>query len=284
MKYLYLAEKPSAMKAVKAAYESSNKPLGEIDFFALAGHICKLCEPKEYEKWNVKWQERELPMIPGQFKVGILTKDKVLDLKKKLEAGHYDAIIVGTDSDVEGNGIYDLIETYLGLQQYKTFRFFETDLTQAGIMKSMMSLTDYHTNPRDVGMTESFRIRSRFDWLIGFNMTVAYTVKSGFLMKVGRVKAPTLKLVYDNCKAIDEFSQKVSYQPTITTKELELTAGLIDEEGKVSAFPSKEEAEAILAALSGTATVESFEKTAKKTQADQLFKLTDIQYEAGTKY
>lgn len=284
MKYLYLAEKPSAMKDVKAAYESSNKPLGEIDFFTLAGHICKLCEPKEYEKWNVKWQERELPMIPGQFKVGILTKDKVLDLKKKLETGHYDAIIVGTDSDVEGNGIYDLIETYLGLQQYKTFRFFETDLTPAGIMKSMTSLTDYHTNPRDVGMTESFRIRSRFDWLIGFNMTVAYTVKSGFLMKVGRVKAPTLKLVYDNCMAIDGFTQKTSYQPTITTENPELTAGMIDEEGKIAAFPSKEEAEAILAELSGTATVESFEKTAKKTQADQLFKLTDIQYEAGTKY
>lgn len=32
MKYLYLAEKPSAMKAVKAAYEASNKPLGDIDF------------------------------------------------------------------------------------------------------------------------------------------------------------------------------------------------------------------------------------------------------------
>ena len=45
MKYLYLAEKPSAMKSVKAAYEASNKPLGDIDFFALSGHICKLCEP-----------------------------------------------------------------------------------------------------------------------------------------------------------------------------------------------------------------------------------------------
>ena len=39
MKYLYLAEKPSAMKAVKTAYNSSNKPLGDIDFFALAGHV-----------------------------------------------------------------------------------------------------------------------------------------------------------------------------------------------------------------------------------------------------
>lgn len=52
MKYLYLAEKPSAMKAVKAAYEASNKPLGDIDFFALSGHICKLCEPKQYDDWT----------------------------------------------------------------------------------------------------------------------------------------------------------------------------------------------------------------------------------------
>lgn len=284
MRYLYLAEKPSAMKAVKAAYDASNKPLGEIDFFALAGHICKLCEPKEYEKWNVKWTERELPMIPDTFKVGMLTKEKVLELKKKLNDGHYDAIIVGTDSDVEGNGIYDLIETYLGLQNYTTYRFFESDLTPAGIMRSMANLTDYHSNPRDVGMTESYRIRSRFDWLIGFNMTVAYTVKSGFLMKVGRVKAPTLKLVYDNCMAIDGFSQKTSYQPTITTESPELTAGMVDEDGKPYTCQTKEEAEAILATLSKTATVERFEKTTKKTQPDQLFKLTDIQYEAGTKY
>ena len=56
MKYLYLAEKPSAMKAVKAAYEASNKPLGDIDFFALSGHICKLCEPKQYDDWDSKWE------------------------------------------------------------------------------------------------------------------------------------------------------------------------------------------------------------------------------------
>ena len=37
MKYLYLAEKPSAMKAVKAAYNASSKPLGDIDFLPWPG-------------------------------------------------------------------------------------------------------------------------------------------------------------------------------------------------------------------------------------------------------
>ena len=284
MKYLYLAEKPSAMKAVRAAYNASNKPLGDIDFFALAGHICRLCEPKEYDGWDVKWADRKLPMIPNPFKVGILTDNKVKDLKEQLKKEKYDAIIVGTDSDVEGNGIYDLIETYLGLQNYKTYRFFESDLTPAGIMKSMNNLTDYHTNPRDVGMTQSFRIRSRFDWLIGFNMTVAYTVKSGFLMKVGRVKAPTLKLVYDNCKAIDGFSSKTAYQPSITTENPEIVAYMIDEEGKASSYPDKNDAQIIQDSLTGEAEVLSFDKTTKKTQPDQLYKLTDIQVEAGSKY
>lgn len=284
MRYLYLAEKPSAMKSVKAAYNASNKPLGDIDFFALAGHICRLCEPKEYEDWDVKWADRKLPMIPNPFRVGILTDNKVKDLKEQLKKIKYDAIIVGTDSDVEGNGIYDLIETYLGLQNYKTYRFFESDLTPAGIMKSMNNLTDYHTNPRDVGMTQSFRIRSRFDWLIGFNMTVAYTVKSGFLMKVGRVKAPTLKLVYDNCKAIDGFSSKTAYQPAIVTENPEVTAYMIDDEGKAVSYADKNEAQKVLTTLSGETEVLSFEKTAKKTQPDQLYKLTDIQVEAGSKY
>ena len=284
MKYLYLAEKPSAMKDVKAAYNASSKPLGDIDFFALTGHICRLCEPKEYEDWDVRWADRKLPMIPEPFKVGVLTDNKVKELKEQLKKEKYDAIIVGTDSDVEGNGIYDLIETYLGLQNYKTYRFFESDLTPAGIMKSMNNLTDYHSNPRDVGMTQSFRIRSRFDWLIGFNMTVAYTVKSGFLMKVGRVKAPTLKLVYDNCKAIDGFSSKTAYQPAITTDNPEVTAYMIDDEGKAASYPDKNDAQKIIDSLTGEAEVLSFDKTTKKTQPDQLYKLTDIQVEAGSKY
>lgn len=282
-KSLFIAEKPSTMKMIKEAYENSDKPIDEIDFFPLAGHICKLCEPKDYDGWNVPWKDRPLPMIPSNFKVGPLRQDVIDNLRYKITNGNYDSIIVGTDSDVEGNGIYDLIEKYLNLEGYKAYRFFESDLTPAGIMKSMKNLQDYHTNPRDVGMTEAFRIRSRFDWLIGFNMSVAYTVKSGFLMKVGRVKAPTLKLVYDNCKAIDEFNSKTAYQPCIKL-EKGFDAGMVDEAGKTEAYPKKEEAESVLNNLTGSAVVDSFIQNIKKTPPNQLYKLTDIQYEAGQKY
>ena len=60
-------------------------------------------------------------------------------------------------------------------------------------------------------MTESFLIRSHGDWILGMNATRALTVKTGEKMRVGRVKAPTLKLVYDNSKAIDEFIPHSDY-------------------------------------------------------------------------
>lgn len=284
MKYLFIAEKPSAMKTIQSVYKANKKRFGDIDFFALSGHICKLCEPKEYEKWNIKWYERKLPMIPDPFMIGVLDQKKVNDLKHQLKENKYDAIIVGTDSDVEGNGIYDLIETYLGLQNYKTYRFFESDLTPEGILKSLAHMEDYHTNPRDIGMTQAFRIRSRFDWLIGFNLTVAYTLKSGFLMKVGRVKAPTLKLVYDNCKKIEAFQNSSAYQPMIRTENPELTAGYIDDDEKPVSYPDQMDALKILDTLGSTAKVISFKIKETYKKPEQLYKLSDIQYEAGKIY
>ena len=195
---LYIAEKPSTMILVKKAYERSNKPCGDITFVALAGHVCGLMEPKEYSQWNLKWKDLKLPMVPDSFRIKSIKPDLVKKIRDLIKSGDYKGIIVGTDSDVEGNGIYALLEKNLHLEKMKAYRFFETDLTDKGIMDSFKNLTDFHTCPRDVGMTQAFWIRAQFDWLIGFNLSVAYTVKTGMLMRVGRVKAPTLKLVYDN--------------------------------------------------------------------------------------
>lgn len=262
---LYIAEKPSTMILVKKAYERSNKPCGDITFVALAGHVCGLMEPKEYSQWNLKWKDLKLPMVPDSFRIKSIKPDLVKKIRDLIKSGDYKGIIVGTDSDVEGNGIYALLEKNLHLEKMKAYRFFETDLTDKGIMDSFKNLTDFHTCPRDVGMTQAFWIRAQFDWLIGFNLSVAYTVKTGMLMRVGRVKAPTLKLVYDNCKAIDEFSSKSSYLPVIQTKDPEMVATLVDEEGKDLAFPELEKAKELVSGLGPEAIVKKTEKKKPKS-------------------
>lgn len=68
------------------------------------------------------------------------------------------------------------------------------------------------------------------------------------------------------------------------TDNPEVTAYMIDDEGKAASYPDKNDAQKIIDSLTGEAEVLSFDKTTKKTQPDQLYKLTDIQVEAGSKY
>ncbi len=171
-KYLFIAEKPSLMREVKKTYDKHksevNSKVGQIDFTALSGHVCRYILPNEYEEWNVKWTDIDLPMIPKTFKIDVISDKKkmVSDIKKQIKDGNYDGIIVGTDSDVEGNGIYYLLETHLGIGKTNTLRFFENDLTDKALLESLLTMTDFHKNPRDVHMTEAFKIRSQMDWLI----------------------------------------------------------------------------------------------------------------------
>ena len=51
-RYLFIAEKPSLMREVEKTYKKHKSDIesiiGEIDFMALAGHVCRFLEPSEY--------------------------------------------------------------------------------------------------------------------------------------------------------------------------------------------------------------------------------------------
>lgn len=293
-RFLFIAEKPSLMRAVQSTYmkhkKEINDAVGEIDFVALAGHVCRLIEPSEYEDWNGKWKDIELPMIPKVFKIDAINDKKkiISDIKKRIKENGYDGIIVGTDADVEGNGIYYLLENHIGITKMKALRFFEQDQTDKAILKSFHSLTDFHSYPRDVNMTKSYLVRSHMDWLIGMNFTVGFSVKAGFTMKVGRVKAPTLKLVYDNSKAIDEFVPHTDYAISAIYADesgKEKFKGIyIGEDGKEIRFETEKHAEVFSQTLGNMAVVEKVEEKTVKKLAEQLYKLSDIQADAGKAY
>lgn len=287
-KYLFIAEKPSLMREVEKTYKKNKKEIdsivGEIDFISLSGHVCRLLKPDEYSEWNTKWADIDLPMIPKVFKIGAMDDKKkmVKDIKDKLKSTKYDGIIVGTDSDVEGNGIYYLLEKHLSLSKMQALRFYENDMTEKALLESLKTLTDYHTNPRDVHMTEAFKIRSHMDWLIGMNFSVGFSVRSGFTMRVGRVKAPTLKLVYDNSKDIDEFIPHTDYELQASYKE-GFDGTYINADGNVR-FKTEEDAADFGKKLSRKGTIKSITKKIVKTNAPQLYKLSDLQVDAGKQF
>ena len=289
MKYLLIAEKPSLMRDIEATYKKHKKDIiskvGEVDFTALAGHVCQLVPPSGYPDWDEKWADIDLPMIPKVFKIAPIPSAKKLitDIKDKVKKNKYDGIIVATDADTEGNGIYYLLSEHLGLKKMKTLRFFINDQTDAELLKSFLSMTDFYKNPRDVHMTEAYLIRSHMDWLMGMNYTVGATVNSGALLKIGRVKTPTLKIVYDNCKEIDEFVPHTDfgldalYVPGFR-------GNLLNSEQKVFRFNTKSEAEKFSKTLGNIGKVTSIEKKKESTPPPRLYNLSDIQTEAGGNY
>lgn len=257
---------------------------GTIDFIALRGHVFRYQEPTEYTNWDKKWNalyNEDLPMIPSVWKIRSINmaKDAIKALKDKLAEG-YDGIIVGTDSDVEGYGIYYMVSEALGLKKYKTLRFYETALTEKDILKSFNSMEDLYTTPRHRNAMNAYIFRSHWDWLIGMNLTVAYTVRFGELIKFGSVKAPTLKIIYDNCNAIDNFVVRTTYGvKNIHTEGYESV--LQNDDAKDKSYETKEDAEKLVNSLGKTATVLTYTKKTSAKKAPKLYSLSDLQIEAA---
>ena len=285
MRYLFIAEKPSLMRAVKETYEKHvdeiTRKVGTIEFTALAGHVCGNFEPNDYEGWDANWAEIEYPMLPNTWKIKAINdpgKKKIIsDIKKSLP--NYDGVIVGTDSDTEGYGIYYNLETYLGIQNKYALRFIEHDLTDPAILESLLTMTDYHTDPVHINFVKSYLLRNRADWLYGMNSTRIMTVKCyGNMMAIGRVKAPTIKLCYDNSMAIANFVPENYFEVLANYGTFKST--LIGDDDKVIKFKTEND----IPIIPLTGIVKDYKKKQAKSHAPNLYDLSSIQVDAGKEF
>lgn len=295
MRYLAIAEKNSAMRALQSCYEKNKAVIvgrlgGEIDFLALSGHVCQWLEPRDMEEYrNIKWADLSLPIIPEKFLIKAKTEDypaqKLAEVRDAVESGMYSHLIVATDSDAEGNAIFTYMARYLGIDNWPTLRFFETSLTEKEILASFLSMTDFYTNERDIRMTDQAITRSQHDWLVGMNGTISVTVRAGVKFNVGRVKAPTLYICYLNDQKISSFVQKTTEQ--LKVNYLEGFSGvLVGNDLKEIEKDTKEEIQAIIEQLkdSDEAVVTKIEKKQEKKNPEQLYKLSGVQTDTGEKF
>lgn len=278
-KYLFIAEKPSLMQAVQNCYNNHQAEViakvGMIDFVALAGHVCGYCKPDVYPNWEGSWDSIEYPMIPNVWQITEnADKKKIVDNIKNI-ARQYSGIIVGTDSDQEGYGIYYLLEQYLHLEDIYALRFVEKSLTDKELLEALLCMTEIHTDPVHIRMTHAFKLRSQADWLYGMNATRMMSVKTGYKARIGRVVAPTVKLVYDNSIAIRDFVPRKYY--TVKANYGSFVSTLVDAEGKAQEFEAPCDTSFI--PLQGVVT--NKESKIEYTHAPQLYDLSSLQAEAG---
>ena len=302
---LILAEKPSVAKNIADALQIKTKKDGYYEgngyFITWAfGHLVELYDAKDYEPKMQRWHMNYFPFIPQAFKYkvksnprnrkaadpGAVKQLKIIEsLIKKTEV---ESIISACDYDREGQLIGDSIIYRGGKRPNKpVYRLLLNEWTPNEVRSGLEKLkqNDEMKALRDAGISRQWA-----DWVIGINLTSVTTLKyqegSGQALNIGRVLLPTLKIIYDRDKEIENFKPEDYYKlaAVFETNEEEVYEGTYTE-GKEDKFKKKEtllEIEEKIAGKQGQ--VIDKKVTKKKEFPPFLFNLSNLQGFITNKY
>lgn len=211
MQTLYLCEKPSQAKDIAAVLNAQSRKDGyfenqEIVVTWCVGHLLEMANPDEYDAKYKKWSFDTLPILPDQWRMSITKSGgrQFKVIKQLLKSARH--VVISTDADREGETIAREI---LDLCNFRgaVERLWLSALDPASIRKALSNiLPDEKTKP----LYFAGLGRGRADWLIGMNLTRAYTLLSkqaggDKVVSVGRVQTPTLNLIVERDLAIESF-------------------------------------------------------------------------------
>ena len=208
---LYIAEKPSMAREIAACLKNPKKGIGCIATDEgvvtwLVGHVLEQVEPEGYDAKYKSWRLEDLPIIPAVWKLQVNPKTAAQFNVVKQLIGRADEIIHAGDPDREGQLLVDEVLDFLGNTK-PVKRILLNALDRASILYANAHLSD---NANFFNLKQSALARSRADWLIGMNLSRAYTLvaqSSGHneVFPIGRVKTPTLALVVRREREIQNF-------------------------------------------------------------------------------
>lgn len=304
---LYIAEKPSLGRAIAEGLGIVRRENG---FFVCRngttvtwcfGHLLEQAEPDAYlpddlpttKRGKKMWRLRDLPVIPTEWKTLVRKQKGVkgqLSVIGKLIRSS--AVIVNAgDPDREGQLLVDEVLEHFRVRK-PVKRFWVSAIDPASIKKGLAALKE---NQGFASMRDAARARSRADWLLGMNLSRAYTLTGpGGLIAVGRVQTPTLAMVARRDYAVRHFVPKPYLAITANlAKDGEAFRAKwqpkpgqsgMDEEGKLLLDIPLGRALVEKLAKEKTATVLSAETKRKRVHPPKVYSLADIQAEANRLY
>ncbi|MEN6566990.1 MAG: DNA topoisomerase 3 [Veillonellales bacterium] len=222
---LYIAEKPSmAAEIAKCLPGTVSRKDGYIvaggDVITWGfGHVLRQAEPREYDEKYEKWRMEDLPIIPETWKLLVADSCKKQFIIIQKLIGEAAEIVHAGDPDREGQLLIDEILEYVHNEK-PVRRILLNALDEKSIKQAIANLRD---NQDFYPLQQSALARARADWLIGMNLSRAYTLaaqRAGHrtTLPVGRVKTPTLALVVrrerelENFVPLDYFTLKADFQ------------------------------------------------------------------------
>jgi DNA topoisomerase-3 len=203
-----LAEKPSVARDIARVLGAGSKGDGYVHGNGYVvtwaiGHLAALAEPHEIRPEWKQWRRDLLPMLPRDWRLVVYekTKDQFETVRRILTSPKIGRVVCATDAGREGELIFRYIYEAAGCQK-PVSRLWISSLTPDAIRRGFETLRP--AGEYD-GLADAARGRSRADWLVGMNLSRAYSLTYGENLSVGRVQTPTLAMLVERELAIRRF-------------------------------------------------------------------------------
>ncbi|WP_342581511.1 DNA topoisomerase [Ureibacillus sp. FSL W7-1570] len=295
---LILTEKPSVAKNIADALNIKTKKDGyfEGNGYIITwafGHLLELYDAKDYDPKMKTWRMEYFPFIPSNFQYKVKgdfgAKKQLQIIRQLIQRPDIEMIISACDYDREGQLIGDTI-IYRMKPAKPVFRMLQNEWTQEEVLKGLRNLIP-NTNLRP--LLDAGICRQWADWVIGINLTSVTTLKyqkgSGSALNIGRVLLPTLKIIYDRDKEIENFVPENYFklEATFQTCDGGMYEGTYHEKGEEK-FKDRQTLEQIRQSLADPQARKAriIDKTVekKKEYPPYLFNLTNLQGYITGKY
>ena len=279
-----IAEKPSVARDIARIIGATadHKTYMEGNGYQVTwtfGHLCCLKEPNDYtENWR-HWSLAALPMLPPRFGIKLIEDRGIKEQFDTIERlySKADEIINCGDAGQEGELIQRWVMQKAGAK-CPVKRLWISSMTDEAIREGFRNLKDQsHYQPLYLAGLS----RAIGDWILGMNATRLYTLKYGQgrqVLSIGRVQTPTLALIVNRQKEIDNFKPEPYWVLATLYRDVVFTAT----QGK---FSSKEEGEKAFSTIAGKPFVVTAVQKKKGTEAPpHLYDLTSLQVDCNSKF
>lgn len=288
-----LAEKPSVARDIARVVGASKRGDGYLHGNGYVvtwavGHLVRLAQPHEIRPEWKAWRRELLPMLPREWPlvVGEQTRDQFEVVRKILNSPKISKVVCATDAGREGELIFRYIYEAAGCAK-PVSRLWVSSLTPDALRRGIETMKDGEAYD---SLADAARGRSRADWLVGMNLSRAYTLALGENLSVGRVQTPTLAMVVERELEIRAFVPE-NYIEVVATFSPRAEAsykgtwfrdGVEPVEKAMRLPPGSPEAESIvLRARTGQARIESTRAETQRMAPPLLYDLTELQRHAN---
>ena len=312
-KKLLITEKPSvAMEFAKVLKINGQRKDGYLESKSwivtwCVGHLVTMSYPEVYDE-NLKfWRLDTLPFMPKEYKYEVIpnVQKQYNIIKELLEREDVDSVYVATDSGREGEYIFRLVESQIGIKKPNRKRVWIDSQTEEEIKRGIeqaKDLSEYDS------LSDSAYLRAKEDYLIGINFSRLLTIVYGrraaseldedrISISVGRVMTCVLGMIVSKereirnfvktpyYKIIGEFGDETSFVKAewkVTEKSRMFESPKLYNE---SGFKKEQDAKNFIVSLQGKkAIVTEVKKSKTKENAPLLFNLAEIQNECTKRF